>query len=162
MPILLNQIRLLAFIAFFCVGWLDPTVGGPAEALSGVKKTVLVLRGDRLSIPAVKTLGASFDGWPVRVGSQKTCKFSWNTSISLVSPVAQYGEDLVRYLRSRYAARKPDVVFAFGSSCAGSRVCTPRRAVSGRANCLYECGTSSCREERNATGCHLTLDGLNV
>ncbi len=32
MPILLNQIRLLAFIAVFCVSWLNAAVGKPVEA----------------------------------------------------------------------------------------------------------------------------------
>src|SRR5207245_2719201 len=34
MPILLNQIRLLAFIALFCVAWLNAAVGKPVEAPS--------------------------------------------------------------------------------------------------------------------------------
>ncbi|MGA8477577.1 MAG: PAS domain S-box protein [Chthoniobacterales bacterium] len=34
MPILLNQIRLLAFIAAFCVAWLNAAVGKPVEAPS--------------------------------------------------------------------------------------------------------------------------------
>jgi PAS domain S-box-containing protein len=42
MPILLNQIRLLAFIAVFCVAWLDPAVGSPVEVLSALKKTTLI------------------------------------------------------------------------------------------------------------------------
>jgi PAS domain S-box-containing protein len=42
MPILLNRIRLLAFIAMFCVAWLNPAVGRPVEALSAVKKIVLI------------------------------------------------------------------------------------------------------------------------
>jgi C4-dicarboxylate-specific signal transduction histidine kinase len=42
MPILLNKNRLLAFIAAFCVAWLDAAVGKPVEALSAVKKTVVL------------------------------------------------------------------------------------------------------------------------
>src|SRR4030088_3125516 len=34
MPILLNQIRLLAFVAAFCVAWLNAAVGRPIEAPS--------------------------------------------------------------------------------------------------------------------------------
>jgi len=42
MHILLNRIRLLACIAVMCVAWLNPAVGRPVEALSAVKKTVLI------------------------------------------------------------------------------------------------------------------------
>src|SRR5258706_5805095 len=42
MPILLNQIRLLAFFAVFCVAWLDPAVGSPVEVLSALKNTTLI------------------------------------------------------------------------------------------------------------------------
>jgi two-component system, LuxR family, sensor kinase FixL len=42
MHILLNRIRLLAFIAVMCVAWFNPAVGRPVEALSTVKKTVLI------------------------------------------------------------------------------------------------------------------------
>src|SRR3979411_3449985 len=34
MPILLNQIRRLAFVAAFCVAWLNAAVGRPIEAPS--------------------------------------------------------------------------------------------------------------------------------
>jgi hypothetical protein len=44
MPILLNRIRLLAFIGVFCVAWLNPAVDRPVEALSAVKKAVLINR----------------------------------------------------------------------------------------------------------------------
>jgi hypothetical protein len=54
MPILPNRIRWLAFFAVFCVAWFNAAVGRPAETLSALKRTVLVLHGDRLSIPAVK------------------------------------------------------------------------------------------------------------
>ena len=53
--ILLNRMRRLAFFAVFCVAWFNAAVGRPVEALGAVKKTVLVLHGDRLSIPVVKT-----------------------------------------------------------------------------------------------------------
>jgi hypothetical protein len=55
MAILPNRIQRLAFFAVFCVAWFNVAVGGPAEGLSALRKTVLVLYGDRLSIPAVKT-----------------------------------------------------------------------------------------------------------
>jgi hypothetical protein len=52
MPILVNRTRWLSFFALFCVAWFN-VVGGPLEAISSLKKTVL--HADRLSIPAVKT-----------------------------------------------------------------------------------------------------------
>jgi hypothetical protein len=55
MPIPVNKIRWLSFFAVFYVAWFDVVVGGPLETISSLKKTVLVLHGDRLSIPAVKT-----------------------------------------------------------------------------------------------------------
>jgi hypothetical protein len=54
MPILLNGIQRLAFIAIFCVAWFNVALGGPVEALSALRKTVLVLYGDRLSIQSKK------------------------------------------------------------------------------------------------------------
>ncbi len=42
MPILLNRIRVLAFIAVICVAGLNPAVGSPVETLSAGKKTVLI------------------------------------------------------------------------------------------------------------------------
>jgi PAS domain S-box-containing protein len=42
MPILLNRIRVLAFIAVICVACLNPAVGSPLETLSAGKKTVLI------------------------------------------------------------------------------------------------------------------------
>ena len=164
MAILLNQIRLLAFIVFFCVGWLDAAVGGPAEALSAVKKTVLALRGYRLSIPAVKTreqvLTAGLSAWAAGrsgnfLGIPRSHSFLggsiWGRSRAL-SPREIGGAKAKRSFCGRWLLRWS----------AGTRVCTSRRTVSRRANCLYECELSSGREEGNATGCHLTLDGLNV
>jgi hypothetical protein len=55
MPMLVNRIRRLAFCTVFCVAWFNVAVGRPGEALGAVRKTVLVLHGNRLSIPAVKT-----------------------------------------------------------------------------------------------------------
>jgi len=86
MPILADRIRWLSFFALFCVAWFNVVVGGPLEAISSLKKTVPVLHGDRLSIPAVKTTerglmilaAASAAGqappWPF------TNTRSWNTS----------------------------------------------------------------------------------
>jgi hypothetical protein len=100
MLILPNRIRRLAFFAVFCVAWFNAAVGRPVEALSAVKKTVLVLHGDRLSIPAVKTDGARFDGWPVAWAAGRGGNFSEYLDLSRF-PAAQYGDDLVRYLRAQ-------------------------------------------------------------
>jgi ABC-type uncharacterized transport system substrate-binding protein len=115
MPILLNKIRLLAFIAVFCVVWFNATIGVPVEALSALKKTVLVLYGDRLSIPAVKTTEQGLMAGLSRGQPEDPEIFSEYLDLTRF-PAAQYGDDLVRYLRARYAARKPDVVIAVGSS----------------------------------------------
>jgi hypothetical protein len=83
MLILPNRIRRLAFFAVFCVAWFNAAVGRPVEALSAVKKTVLVLYGDRLSIPAVKTTEQGLMAGLSR--GQPEEEFSRNTSISRVS-----------------------------------------------------------------------------
>ena len=54
MLIPLKRIRRLTFFAVFCVACFNAAVGGPAETLSTVKKTVLVLYGERLSIPVMR------------------------------------------------------------------------------------------------------------
>src|SRR5258708_24683548 len=115
MPILLNQIRLLAFSAVFWVVWFNAAVGRPLEALSAVKRTVLVLYGDRLSIPAMKTTEQGLMAGLSRRQPEDLEIFSEYLDLTRF-PAAQYGDDLVRYLRARYAARKPDVVIAVASS----------------------------------------------
>jgi hypothetical protein len=67
----------------FWLGWLNATVGAPAEALSGPKKTVLVLYGERLSIPAMRLTEAGLTACRVRTGG--IWKFSPNTLTSHVS-----------------------------------------------------------------------------
>jgi PAS domain S-box-containing protein len=115
MPILLNQLRLLAFSAVFCAVWFNAAIGRPLEALGAVKRTVLVLYGDRLSIPAMKTTEQGLMAGLSRGQPEDLEIFSEYLDLTRF-PAAQYGDDLVRYLRARYAARKPDVVIAVGSS----------------------------------------------
>src|SRR5260370_30114634 len=92
MLILPNRIRQRAFFAVFCVAWFNAAVGRPVEALSAVKKTVLVLHGDRLSIPAVKTTEQGLmTGLSRGQPEEDLSRF----------PAAQYGDDLVRYLRAQ-------------------------------------------------------------
>ena len=59
-------------------------VSRPAEALSAVRKIVLVLHGDRLSIPAVKTTDLSLVAGCC-AGGRKTRRFSRNTCTPHVS-----------------------------------------------------------------------------
>jgi len=120
MPILLNQIRLLAFSAV----WFNAAIGVPAEALSAVKKTVVVLHGERLSIPAMRTAEQGLMADLSRRQPEDVEIFSEYLDLARFPP-AQYGHDLVRYLHTRFAARKPDVVIAVGSS----ELAPPRRAL---------------------------------
>jgi signal transduction histidine kinase/ABC-type uncharacterized transport system substrate-binding protein len=115
MPKLLNRILRLAFFAVFCVAWFNAAVGRPSETLSAVKKTVLVLHGDRLSIPAVKMTDQGLIAGLSRGLSEEVEIFPEYLDLARF-PAARYGDDLVRYLRARYAGRKPDVVIAIGNS----------------------------------------------
>ena len=54
MLILPNRIQRLAFFAVFSVAWCNVAVGRPVEALTAVKKTVLLLYGERLSISVMR------------------------------------------------------------------------------------------------------------
>jgi hypothetical protein len=110
-----DTVRRLAFFTLFCVGWFNPADGRPVEALSAPRKTVLVLHGDRLAIPAVK---ATDQGLMTALSrGQPEDPEIFSEYLDLVRfPADQYGDDLVRYLRARYAARKPDVVIAVGNS----------------------------------------------
>jgi PAS domain S-box-containing protein len=109
MPILLNRIQRLVFLfAVFCLAWFNAS--GPVQALSAPKKTVLVLYGEeQLFIPAnrVSEQGlmaalSNAHAWDLEV-------FSEYLDLTRF-PAAQYGDDLVRYLRAKYGTRKPDVL----------------------------------------------------
>jgi PAS domain S-box-containing protein len=115
MPPLLNPIRPLAAVALFCVAWFNAAFGGPVEALEGPKKTVLVLYGERLSIPAMRTTEQGLMAGLLREQPAGVEIFSEYLDLARF-PAAQYGDELVRYLRARYATRKPDVVIAVVSS----------------------------------------------
>ncbi len=115
MPKPLNRIPRLTLFSVLCVTWFNVTAGKPVETPGGAKKTVLVLYGDRLSIPAMKTTEQGLMAGLSRAQPQEVEIFTECLDLSR-SPAAQYGDDLVRYLRARYAARKPDVVIAILSS----------------------------------------------
>jgi two-component system sensor kinase FixL len=106
---------LITFFALSCATGFDIVVGGSAETISASKKTVLVLHGDRLAIPAVKTTDQGLMAALSRGQPEEVDIFS--EYLDLVRfPAVQYGDDVVRYLRARYATRKPDVVIAVGNS----------------------------------------------
>jgi len=90
----------VTFLVLFCVAWFNVAVGRPVEALSAVEKTVLVLHGDRLSIPAVKTTEQGFMAGLSRGQPEEVEIFSEYLDLSRF-PAAQYGDDLVRYLRAQ-------------------------------------------------------------
>ncbi len=115
MLILLNRIQQLAFFALFCVAWLNTVIGRSVEALSDARKTVLVLYGERLSIPVMRITDQGLMAGLSRAPPERVEIFSEYLDLARF-PAAQYGNDLVRYLRARYAARKPDVVIAVASS----------------------------------------------
>ena len=108
MNILLNGIQRLVLFAGLCVAWFNVPVFRPVEALGAPKKTVLVLYGDRLSIPAVKMIEQGLTASLLR-GQPEVETFSEYLDLSRF-PLAQYGDDVVRYLRARYETRKPDVL----------------------------------------------------
>ena len=103
------RIRQLAFFAVFCVACFNTAAGRPVEALSAPKKTVLVFYGHPLSLPANRLMEqgltaalSNADAWDLEVFSEylDLARF----------PAARYGDDIVPYLRARYATRKPDVL----------------------------------------------------
>ncbi len=109
MLILLNRIQWRAFFAMVCVAWFNVAVSRAVEHLSAVRKTVLVLHGDRLSILDEKT---TEQGLMAGLSRRQPEELEIDSEyLDLVR-----GDDLVRYLRARYGARKPDVVIAVGSS----------------------------------------------
>ncbi len=146
MPVLLSQLRLLALSAAFCVVWFNAAVSMPAEVLSALKKTVLVLHGERLSIPAMRTMEEGLMAGLSHGQPQDLEIFSEYLDVAHFTP-AQVRDDLVRYLCAGHTPRKLDVVIAVGSDRgwefrAETGACTPRRALCRRADCLCERGPS--------------------
>jgi hypothetical protein len=115
MPVLLSQLRLLALSAAFCVVWFNAAVSMPAEVLSALKKTVLVLHGERLSIPAMRTMEEGLMASLSHGQPQDLEIFSEYLDVAHFTP-AQVRDDLVRYLCAGHTPRKLDVVIAVGSS----------------------------------------------
>jgi PAS domain S-box-containing protein len=115
MLILSNRIQRLTFFGVFCVAWFNAYAGRPVEALSAPKKTVLVLYGDPLSAPADRMTEqgltvalSSAHGWNLEVFSEYLDLMRF--------PAAQYGDDIVRFLRARHETRKPDVLITLANT----------------------------------------------
>src|SRR5258707_4107809 len=115
MQFLLSRSRPLAYFALFWVAWSNAAISGRLEASSALKKTVLVLYGDRLSIPAMKTTDQGLIAGLSRRQPEDLEIFSESLDLAHF-PAAQYGDDPFRYLSTRYATRKPDIVIAVASS----------------------------------------------
>ena len=115
MLILLNRIQWRAFFAVVCVAWFNVAVSRAVEHLSAVRKTVLVLHGDRLSILDVKTTEQGLMAGLSHGQPEDLEIFSVYLDLARFT-AAQYGDDLVRHLRARHAPRKPKVLIAIGSS----------------------------------------------
>jgi hypothetical protein len=99
MVILPNRIQRLAFFAVFCLAWFNITVGRPIETLSSLKKIVLVLYSNPLSIPAIRTTEQGLMAGLSRGQTEEVEIFSEYLDLSRF-PAAQYGGDLVHYLRA--------------------------------------------------------------
>jgi signal transduction histidine kinase len=109
MTILLNRIQLLGFFVLLWGAWFHAAVGGPVEAFSAPKKTVLVLYGDPLSIPANRMIEQGLTAALLSAHAWALEVFSEYLDLARF-PAARYGDDIVRYSRARYGTRKPDVL----------------------------------------------------
>lgn len=112
MLIQLARLRPVAFFALlFCVPWSDLAFGGALEAPIAQKKTVLVLYGERLSIPPMRMTEQGLMAGLSSGHARDVEVFSEYLDLTRF-PAALYGDDLVRYLRARYGTRKPDVLIS--------------------------------------------------
>jgi PAS domain S-box-containing protein len=111
MLILPNRIQRLAVFAVLWGAWFHAAVGGPVEAFSAPKKTVLVLYGDPLSIPANRMIEQGLTAALLSAHAWALEVFSEYLDLARF-PAARYGDDIVRYLRAKYGTRKPDVLIA--------------------------------------------------
>jgi PAS domain S-box-containing protein len=114
MRFVLSRSRPLVYVTLFWVAWCA-AVCGRLEAISTQKKAVLILYGDRLSIPAMKSTEQGLMAGLSRGRLEDLEIFSEYLDLTHL-PAARYEDDLVRDLRTRYSGRKPDVVIAVGSS----------------------------------------------
>jgi PAS domain S-box-containing protein len=113
MFILLIRLRSFVFFALLWVFWFN--FGSGEQALCTQKKTVLVLYGSQSSLPGVRMAEGSLTEalstaheWDLEVYSEYLDFTRF--------PPAQYGEDIVSYLRSRYETRKPDLLITVSNT----------------------------------------------
>jgi hypothetical protein len=95
MLILLNRIQQLVFFAVFCVAWFNAVISRSVEAFSDARKTVLVLYGERLSIPVMRITEQGLMARLSRGQPEEVEIFSEYLDLARF-PAAQYGNDLVR------------------------------------------------------------------
>ena len=108
-----------SIFVLFCATWLV-TPGRSAETISASKRTVLVLYGEPLSVPANRMTEQCLTAGLSREHPGDLEIFSEYLDFTRF-PRAQYEDDLVRYLRARYTTRKPDVVIAVEAAHAAIR-----------------------------------------
>ncbi len=115
MNIPLSWTRPLAFFVVFSLAWMNATIGSPTEALTAPSKTVLVLYGERLSIPAMAMTEQGLNAGLARAHPWNLEIFSEYLDLTRF-PTTQYGDGLLSHLRIRYGTRKPDLVIAVVST----------------------------------------------
>ena len=115
MGIPLHGIQRLAFFAAFCVAWFNVGFPRPVEALGVQKKTVLVLYGDPLLVPADRMTEQGLTAALLSAHGSNLEVFSEYLDLQRF-PAARYGDDIVRYLRARYGTRKPDVLITLANT----------------------------------------------
>ena len=114
MPFVQSRARPLAYVTLFWIAWCAVACGR-LEAVSTQQKTVLILYGDRLSIPALKSTEQGLMAGLSRGRLEDLEIFSEYLDLTPL-PAARHEDDLVHDLRTRYAGRRPDEVIAVGSS----------------------------------------------
>src|ERR1700676_4939766 len=101
MNIPLSWTRPLAFFVMFSLAWMTATVARPTEDLTAPSKTVLVLYGERLSIPAMAMTEQGLNAGLARAHPWNLEIFSEYLDLTRF-PMTQYGDELLSHLRARY------------------------------------------------------------
>lgn len=95
-PLMLNRIQRVVFhFAACCVALSNAAVVQPVQALSAPGKTVLVLYGDPLSVPADRMTEQGLTAALSTVNGSRLQVFTEYLDLTRF-PAAQYGDDLVR------------------------------------------------------------------
>src|SRR5258708_19429189 len=111
---LLSRPRWFAYVTLFWLAWCA-VFCGRLEAISTHKKTVLILYGDRLSIPAMKSTEQGLTAGLSRGRLEDLELLSEYLDLTRF-PSLRYDQALVRYLRSRYSRPKPALVIPSATS----------------------------------------------